>query len=55
MMNVFSKKENTLDYEKVWNTFCHPQKEKKYNTSKPEETVENKLARDSYTAAPNQK
>ena len=39
----------------AWNPFCHPQKEKKYNTSKPEETAENKLARDFYAAAPNQK
>ena len=30
-------------------------KKKKYNTSKPEETAENKLARDFYAAAPNQK
>ena len=30
-------------------------KKKKYNASKPEETAENKLARDFYAAAPNQK
>ena len=30
-------------------------KKKKYNTSKPEETAENKLARDFYATAPNQK
>lgn len=30
-------------------------KRKKYNTSKPEETAENKLAGDFYAAAPNQK
>ena len=33
----------------------HRKKKKKYNTSKAEETAENKLARDFYAAAPNQK
>ncbi len=33
----------------------HRKKKKKYNTSKAEETAENKLARDFYASAPNQK
>lgn len=28
-LNAFFQKENPSDYEKAWNTFCHPQKEEK--------------------------
>lgn len=53
--NAFFQKENPSDYEKLGLHSVIRKKKKKYNTSKPEETAENKLARDFYAAAPNQK
>lgn len=53
--NAFFQKENPSDYEKLGIQSVIRKKKKKYNPSKPEETAENKLARDFYAAAPNQK
>lgn len=51
----FSRKRTHRIMKKLGIHSAIRKKKKKYNTSKPEETAENKLARDFYAAAPNQK
>ena len=49
------KKENSPNYERLDIHAFIRKKKKKYKTVKPEETAENKLARNFYTTAPNKK
>ena len=52
----YSKKKNSQNHEKTWDTFGNKKKRRtKYTYSKPDETAENLLQRDFYATAPNQK